>query len=191
MTASHMGSPAAGQGGYVREITFAIKLYALSALVGVVISFASAYLGHSLVTFPEQSIVLPPTVLPAADPPPDLLNPVGDPPGIQIAPVASDDPRIKFEIEKMQSFFRVYTAQPVMLAERPQIGDTVPSWVQIKPLPADVQPMLTHTGFVPPDKEASAVFRYDAAQPNPKMTYHYDFVIVDHMRKVVGVVPGK
>jgi hypothetical protein len=167
------------KGHFLQEIAFASKAYALAAVGAVAISFGSALLGYPLVTFHAPPSVEAPTPAPPTAIPPTPIDttpaiPNADPAG---ALVASPSPQDFIELKSLLLKQAKEAGEP-KLAEEPKIGDTVPKWVQLKPLTSDVEPRLKWMGFVDKNARATAIF------------LHVDDVfIVNPANQVVGVVP--
>jgi hypothetical protein len=166
---------------FAREAAFALKLYPLVAIAGMAIGFASALLGYPLATLqappsveapmPAQPVVLPTT--------PIDTTPVIPSPDDSSATVIAAAPTQKDRVElRALLWMQAKGVIEPKLAGEPKIGDTVPKWVQLKPLPSDIEPRLKWVGFV--DKNA---------KPTGIFVYTDDVFIVNPTNQVVGIVP--
>jgi hypothetical protein len=167
---------------FAREAVFALKLYPLVAVVGMAIGFGSAYFGYPIATLPPPpvadapTVVMPPRATPIDIAPNDTEQAPSD---VQAGALVGPPPTFKDRVE-LRSLLWTHAkgaAEPKLAAE-PKIGDTVPQWVQLKPLPSDAEPRLKWMGLVSKD-----------AQPTGIFVYTDDIFVVNPANKVVGIVP--
>jgi hypothetical protein len=171
---------------YAREMTFAVKVYAVAAVAGIAISFGSALLGYPLVTFQQAPQSIEPATAPLPLTPPVQPKPIDTRPAFPLP--GGDGPDVAASKPTQEDYYKLKLliwetakqAPEATLTDEPRIGDTVPGWVQVKPLPPNAESKLVWTGFVGKGSQATAVFRYAE-----------DAVIVNSSRQVVGVVPRK
>jgi hypothetical protein len=108
--------------------------------------------------------------------------------------VARREPKEKVN-EQLMHFFSAY-ANTVDLPKKPAVGDLLPEWVTVKPLPTNAQSALSYTGAVAQGREASGVVQFNGNSVGygytgeASLRGHMFFVFTDHSRRVVGVIPG-
>jgi hypothetical protein len=194
-------SSAAPTGSVIRDVGFAVKLYAFAAVAGVAISFGSSLLGHPLVTFSTQAApqatqpsfepaavqpaVTP--VMPETKPWEDLLKSID-------VEVARREPKEKVNQRLHVVFDVVYPDGGLTLTSELKVDEVVPFGVSVRPLPAGVQSALEYVGVVPDGRQANSVIRYyiaEATRPGRYTDDQQGWVILDHSHKVVGVFHGK
>jgi hypothetical protein len=169
------------KGALARQTKFALTLYPLAAVAGIAISFGSALLGYPLVTLeppaPSAGEMTIPSPIPLPLPPTPIDIQTPSDPSVPDGPGMVSDLQNGLALKRLVYEYAKQAGQ-AKLAGQPKVGDTVPAWVDVKPLPPKTQPQLIGMGMVAKGSQPAAVFLYAE-----------DAFIVNPSRQVVGVVP--